>query len=177
MPGMDTDTVYRMLGEFVVSFQWLETRFREMGWVILDPHRKEWPPRALRNESFASLVDKVEELYLGLMDRLDIDDADRRKGVMSDIVRRSHQIREHRNRIIHSAYIELKAGGEVLGFLRSNPKLKEHPTSDELLWDQEPVTEETFESAMKELAQVAVDVNTCYVQLIQWAPFDKIRDT
>jgi hypothetical protein len=41
---MDIDTIYRKLGEFVVSFQWLENRFREIGWLILDPHRKHWPP-------------------------------------------------------------------------------------------------------------------------------------
>ena len=172
---MDIDAIYRKLGEFVVSFQWLENRFREIGWLILDPHRKHWPPRALRNESFNTLVDKVQKLYLSLIDRLAPDDAEERKRAFQAIVTESHELRRYRNRLIHSAYIELKAGGEIIGLLRSNPTLKEEPTSDELLWDQEVLKDESFQSGMKRMAEVAFDLNMHYVQLIHWAPFDKTR--
>jgi hypothetical protein len=172
---MDTDTIYRKLGEFVVSFQWLENRFREIGWLILDPHKKHWPPRALRNESFSAVVSKVEKLYLSLIDRLAPDDAEERKRTFQAIVTESHELRRYRNRLIHSAYIEVKAGGEVIGLVRSNPRLKEDSTSGELLWDREVLKDESFQSGMKRLAEVAFDLNMHYVQLIHWAPFDKTR--
>ena len=38
------DLAYKSLGEFVVVFQWRESKYREIGWFILDPERKDWPP-------------------------------------------------------------------------------------------------------------------------------------
>jgi len=172
---MDIDTIYRKLGEFVVSFQWLENRFREMGWLILDPERKHWPPRALRNESFNALVNKVQKLYFPLIDRLAPDDAEKRKSAFQEIVSESHELRRYRNRLIHSAYIEVKAGGEIIGLIRSNPRLEEESTSGELLWDREILKDESFQSGMKRMAEVAFDLNMHYVQLIHWAPFGKKR--
>nr|WP_057929649.1 hypothetical protein [Burkholderia ambifaria] len=31
--------VYQRIGEFTVSFQWIENKLREIGWFILDPER------------------------------------------------------------------------------------------------------------------------------------------
>ncbi len=172
---MDADAIYKGLGEFVVSFQSLEDLFRQTGWLILDPHRKEWPPRSFRTDSFATLVNEVEGLYVKLMDNLAVKDADERKRVFRDIARESHQLREYRNRLVHSAYIELKAGGEVVGLLRSNPRLKEDPVSEELLWDQEYISTDSFKSGMRKLADVVCELGMCYTQLIHWAPFEKRR--
>jgi hypothetical protein len=66
----DTDKIYQRIGEFVVTFQWLENKLREIGWLILDPARAEWPPKALREESNFALVNNVETLYIGLIDSL-----------------------------------------------------------------------------------------------------------
>lgn len=172
---MNTDTIYHKLGEFVVSFQWLENRFREIGWLILDPERSHWPPLALREETNHDLLVKVEELYFKLIDRLSPDDAAERKELFRGLVADSHKMRRYRNRLAHSAYIELKAGGEVIGILRSNPRLKEDAETGELKWDQEALTEHSFEDGMKELGRIAWDLNMHYVQLIHWAPFDRKR--
>lgn len=171
---MDIDTIYRKLGEFVVSFQWLENRFREIGWLILDPDRKHWPPRDLRDERCCDLLDKVEELYLSVIDRVSPEDAHDRQQAFQRIVSDTHEIRRYRNRLVHSAYFELKAGGEVIGLLRSNPKVKEDPVSGEVHWDQEPLTEGSFQSGMERMAKIAFDLNMHYVQLIHWAPFDTV---
>jgi len=40
----DIDRAYRSIGEFVVAFQWIEDLYRQIGWFILDPERKNWPP-------------------------------------------------------------------------------------------------------------------------------------
>ena len=36
---------YQGIGEFVVAFQWVEDLYRQIGWLILDPERRAWPPR------------------------------------------------------------------------------------------------------------------------------------
>lgn len=160
----------------MVSFQWLENRFREIGWLILDPKRTEWPPKSLRTESFSELIGKVQKIYSELINRIAPEDAEKRKRAFDAIVKETHSLRKYRNNLIHSAYIELKAGGEVLGLIRSNPRLKEDPISSELSWDQETLTEESFESGMKRMANIAIQLNLHYTQLIHWAPFDRVRD-
>lgn len=172
---MNSDLIYKNLGEFVVSFQWLENRFREIGWLILDPKRTQWPPKSLREENFGELIDKVQILYNGLIDNIAPEDAEERKRAFEAIIRESHALRKYRNVLIHSAYIELKAGGEVVGILRSDPRLKEYPISNDLLREQEMVTEQSFERGMKRMADVAMQLSLHYLQLIHRAPFDKAR--
>jgi hypothetical protein len=60
------DLAYKSLGEFVVVFQWMESKYREIGWFILDPERKDWPPMALRKETNSQLIDKSDVPFLQL---------------------------------------------------------------------------------------------------------------
>ena len=60
---MDEARTSQRIGEFVVSFQSLENRIREIGWFILDPGRKEWPPKLLREETNAALFDKSRSYF------------------------------------------------------------------------------------------------------------------
>jgi hypothetical protein len=70
MEPLNTDRVYQRIGEFVVCFQWIEDKFRQIGWLILDPMRKEWPPMSLRNLSNKELIEKVESLFVNLVWRV-----------------------------------------------------------------------------------------------------------
>lgn len=44
--AFSVETAYKAIGEFVVVFQWAESKYREIGWFILDPEQIEWPPHA-----------------------------------------------------------------------------------------------------------------------------------
>lgn len=55
---MDEHGIYKRIGEFVVCFQFIENKLREIGQYILDPARKVWPPQALRRESSKNLAKK-----------------------------------------------------------------------------------------------------------------------
>jgi hypothetical protein len=169
---VNTDKIYQRIGEFVVCYQWLENKYREIGWLILDPCRKEWPPKQLRNESSEELIGKVESLFIDLMSRLDVPDKDERIADFKSIVAGSHAMRQYRNNLLHSAFIELKAGGEVMGILRSNPKIKIDPKSGEVLFDQEALTVKAINNKVKELGKLAFPLGQHYIQLIHWAPFD-----
>jgi hypothetical protein len=81
-----------------------------------------------------------------------------------------HQLRRDRNRILHSAFIELKAGGEVQEILRSNPRLTTDEETGEYLFDQEALTPESFEHEMRKMAEVALFLNRAYTQLIHRYP-------
>jgi len=169
---MDQDKIYQRIGEFVVSFQGLENLIREIEWFILDPGRENWPPMDQRNETTAILFTKVEELFLDALPRCQLDselEADFRRSFAVN-AERFRNLRRARNKILHSAYIELKAGGEVHGVMRSNPKLIMDSETGEPLFDQELLSEKSFEKEFREMAELFVFFNMCYKQLIQRFP-------
>jgi hypothetical protein len=165
------DKLYQCIGEFVVSFQGLEDLFRQIGWLILDPHRTVWPPTWFRDVTNNELLNQVERLFGDLMNAMNRADAATRKAEFASLVARSHEIRKYRNTLLHSAFIELRAGGEVIGLLRSNPKPKTDPATGDSVFDQEALTEEAIVGKLRELAEVHLSAGRHYIQLIHWAPF------
>ena len=166
------DLVYQRIGEFTVSFQWLENKLREIGWFILDPERVQWPPPGLRNLTNEKLVDKVHDLFVQALPKCKLPcelEADFGES-FATATERLHQLRRDRNRILHSAFVELKAGGEVQGVLRSNPKIQVDEETGEPMFDEELLTAESFTKEMKMMAEVAVVLNRAYIQLIHRYP-------
>jgi TPR repeat protein len=110
----DTENrIYQRIGEFVVSFQWLENKLREIGWFILDPERSIWPPTGLRNLTNEKLINEVHRLFLDALPKCELPDPDASQSHfiegMSEIVDTLHQLRRDRNRILNSDFIELRA--------------------------------------------------------------------
>lgn len=162
------ERIWQRIGAFVVSFQWLENKMREIGWFILDPRRKDWPPKALRKGSLESLLDDVEKLFLTAIKkcRLDKELEDEYLESFPMHIQRFHKLRRARNRILHSAYIEVKAGGEVLALVRSDPKLIVDSETGEISIDQETLTEQSFDKEFGELAELSMFFGRCELQLI-----------
>lgn len=164
--------IYQRIGEFVVTFQWLENKLREIGWFILDPDRKVWPPTELRKLRTEKLIDKVHSLFHEAIPKCKLDDHLEKDYRDSFTLCRDtlHELRQDRNRILHSAFIELKAGGEVQGILRSNPQLMLNDATGEQDFDQEFLRPESFDIEMKRMAEAALFLNRAYSQLIQRYP-------
>lgn len=164
--------IYQRIGEFAVSFQWVENKLREIGWFILDPDRREWPPRGLRNLTNEKLIDTVHRLFNEALPKCELPielETDFRNS-FSSTANTLHQLRRDRNRILHSAFVELKAGGEVQGLLRSNPKIEVDEETGQTLFDQEMLSPESFSSEMKAIAESALFLNRAYLQLIHRYP-------
>ncbi len=173
---LDEAKIYQRIGEFVVSFQWLENRIREIGWLVLDPARKNWPPMDLRDETTAALFTKVEKLFLDALPQCRIDmelETDFRTSFAKNATR-FHNLRRSRNKILHSAYVELMAGGETLGLIRSNPRLEVDHETGEPLFDHGVLSENSFELEFKEMGDLAIFFNRCYIQLIHRLPVGKL---
>lgn len=168
----DEGLVYQRIGEFTVSFQWLENKLREIGWFIMDPERKDWPPKGLRALTNEKLIDKVHELFLQALPQCKLDKELEVDFKMSFVARAAalHQLRRDRNRILHSAFIELKAGGEVVGLMRSNPRVQIDEETGSVLFDQETLTSESFAAEMQKMAEAAIFLNRAYMQLIRRFP-------
>ncbi len=114
---------YQALGEFVIVFQWVEHLYRQIGWFILDPEHKQWPPMQLRQESNHDLLNKVTALYVDLTQQYELPLGEQKSKEMIVLKDQFHELRRYRNRVVHSTYVELKAGGETLGYIRANPEI------------------------------------------------------
>lgn len=166
------EQVYKRIGEFVVSFQWLENKLREIGWFVLDPKREEWPPTALRRLTNSDLIEEVHRLFRDAIRKCKLDaelETDFLESFDScrDML---HKLRRDRNSILHSAFVELKGGGEVQAIMRSNPRLTTEEETGELLFDQEILRPDSFDDKMKEMAEAALFLNRAYTQLIHRYP-------
>jgi hypothetical protein len=164
--------VYQRIGEFTVSFQWLENKLREIGWFILDPDRKEWPPKGLRALTNEKLIDKVHALFLQALPRCKLEaelEADF-EAAFAACAKELHQVRRNRNRILHSAFIELKAGGEVVGLMRSSPTLEVDEETGDVLYDTEMLTAECFANEMRRMGEAAMFLGRAYLQLTHRYP-------
>ena len=166
------EKIYQRIGEFAVSFQWLENKLREIGWFILDPERAEWPPKNLRNLTNEKLIHRIHELFIEALPkcRLPAELEEEFKESMDSCAQILHQLRRDRNRILHSAFIELKAGGEVQGLVRSDPRLGVDEETGETLFDQEYLTPNSFDSEMQKMAEAALFLSRVYTQLIHRYP-------
>jgi hypothetical protein len=164
--------IYQRIGEFIVSFQWIENNLREIGWFILDPGRLNWPPAELRNLTNEKLIDQVHGLFIQALPKCQLPqelESDF-KELFESSAKVLHQLRRNRNRILHSALIELRAGGEVQGILRSDSKLKIDEESGDVLFEQEILTGESFAKEMAMMAELALFLNRAYLQLIHRYP-------
>ena len=130
---------YQGIGEFVVAFQWVEAKYREIGWFILDPTRANWPPMRLRREKNGELIDKVTTMFITLTEEYEFPNGAERASDFAVLRPRFHALRDYRNRLLHSAFIEMKAGGEIAGYVRASPKVSVDPESGALIHDHEPL--------------------------------------
>ena len=116
----------------------------------------------------AALFSKVEKLLLKALPKCDLGpelEEDFRTSFVESAAR-FHNLRRARNRILHSAFIELKAGGEVQGLLRSNSQISVDPETGEALFDQDFLSENSFQNEFREMAELIMFFNRCYTQLI-----------
>lgn len=159
------DKIYQYIGEYVVSFQWIENKIRTIGWFILDPNNENHPQKELREESSYKLFQKFEKLFLEALAKCDLP-LDLENDFRSSLKENSElfqNIRKARNDILHSAYLELKAGGEIMGTMKSNSKLnKDYEAST-----NEMLTDKSFKKEMENMAILALFLNRCHMQLIQ----------
>ena len=117
----------------------------------------------------------IKSSAVNLVSGLDLEDRDERIQDFRAIVAGCHKLRQYRNNLLHSAYIELKGGGEVLGILRSNPKVRIDPVTGHKVFDEEAVTDEAISEHLQQLGELAFSLGQHYLQLIHWAPFDSSR--
>lgn len=165
------DETHKVLGEFVVIFQRVENLYREIGWFILDPDRHRWPPTELRKEVIGNLINTVTDLFVNLTETFALENGQEKAGEMKRLCERFHEFRKLRNRLLHSTYIELRGGGEVHGYFRSNPQPGVDSETGELIVDQENFTADSIYGELRGYSHDIFSLGLIKTQLIHWYPF------
>ncbi len=166
----DADLVYRRIGEFAVCFQWLEHQFREIGWLLLDPCRQTWPPTDLRDLTNHNLLNRVRQIYLQVVSTLNGAGVQGYCDSFSYVVDRAHEARRFRNDLLHSAYVELKAGGDVQEIMQANPRAIVG-AGGVLEVTTNLLSAQDLSARLASLGSLSVGVDMHHRQLIHWSPF------
>lgn len=162
------DKIYQRIGEFVVIYQWIENQLREIGWIIIDPNHQKFPQTELCEESSCELFQEFERLFLEALPKcqLPLDLENDFRNSLNEYKQIFHNLRQSRNNILHSAYLELKGGGEVLGMMRSNPKINKKT----MRFDNEILTGKSFDQEIQNMTKLALFLGRCKIQLIHRYP-------
>jgi hypothetical protein len=173
----DEDTIYRQLGRFVVTFQVLENQLVQLASYALDPahggHQARLPPdrtgrrRLVAHLWFHELLDKTFTSVGDFLDRYRGAEPEFRE-LLNGLLDRCRELAHYRNRVVHSAYLFLEGGGELVAIARSD--LTAGAGDEEVELDQELLTEDSFQEVMGEIAEVAFAIGQCRLQLIHWYP-------
>jgi hypothetical protein len=169
----EVDLTYQAIGEFVVVFQWVEHLYRQIGWRILDPEQGQWPPMALRSENNRDLINRVTDLFIELTRSYAFPNGAEKAQEMESLRAPFHELRRYRNRVLHSTFVELKAGGDLHGYVRAGLQIGVDPESGELIYDREPFTAQSVHDKLSEYGQHMMQLNFLHVQLIHWMPFER----
>lgn len=171
---VDADAIYRELGKYIICFQWLETKIVDVANFLLDPERTGHGKAKLTGMAFGRLRTYADDLFAQYVTNAAIKNADEWKQAFHKLMDRCRQIAEHRNRLVHSAYVHLEGGDQLLGIIRSKVALK---TGGEAgprhEFDQEYLTPETFDEPLREIAEVGFAIGQTYLQLLHWHKGDK----
>jgi hypothetical protein len=163
--SFDADEIYRQLGIFVVCFQYLESELAEICWLLTEPPFAKGEREQLARLTYGKLVRETRKRITALLKRRNLD----RPEFVTRAERVLNECRELgylRNRIVHSAFVHLEAGGELRGIMRSNMRVQAAGESH----DVEFLTRESFDAPLASLAQTAFSLGQLHIQLVHWTP-------
>lgn len=168
----DIEEIHAAIGRFIVFFQTAEDIYRQIGWLLVDPTRKNWPPMEFRRESNRDLVNKVTDKFIQLTKDFSFPNGAEKAAEAEELRKHFHALRDYRNRLVHSSYFEIVAGGKVAAVVRTDPRIFIDPETGELITDQENFTPELVQAKLHEHVTHVFRLNLLKVQLIHWAPFE-----
>jgi len=162
--------LYQSIGRFVIAFQQLENTYREIGWYVLDPERKNWPPMELRRETNSELIDKVTELLEGLIRAGTFANGESWLPKIRYLRENFHELRKYRNKLLHSGFIPIATKDEVFAFYTADAKLTIDPDTGQMTNGLGQVTAKQVDDKIVEYGQPIIQLYFLKAQVIHWLP-------
>ena len=168
----DAEAIYRQIGIYVVSFQYLEDLLFQICWFFSERPYSEVGRLRLVNKRFPTLIAEAERRVGDFLAADDRDDSDFARSFCAHMVD-CRKIERERNRIIHSAYVHLEGGKELRGIVRSDMRKAKDGAS--VVFDRTSLTEQSLEVELQRLAEVIFRVSFDLRQLTIWRPDPRSR--
>ncbi len=168
MKALDPKPLYEAIGQYVIGFQWLVNKLWLAATFAQHPEQQTSDRWALLDLSLARLIDQFQSSALASVRRCQPERAPAFETELKALIDRCHDARKRRNRFIHSAYVHLEGGGELLGIFRSDIISRGAVTPETPMFDQEPATPELFKQELERAVQIGIEVGQCHMQLIHW---------
>jgi hypothetical protein len=162
---LDADAIYRQIGVYVVSFQHLENQLFQICWFLSEPCYSESGRRELAEKPYGWLVGETGRRVYDFLCSQNRENSEFAEGFHTHLSQ-CHAIGKERNRIVHSAYIHLEAGGKLHGIVRSD--MRKDSQGPDVDFDQEYLTEQAFADELRQIAEVAIALSVDFRQLIFW---------
>jgi hypothetical protein len=168
---LDADAIYRQIGLLVVAFQSLESELMQICWLLTDPAYAPDGRRALAKLSFSHLVTETQNRVESFVAEQGLDDSEFRRDFLRrfrGLLAHSRSIARHRNKIVHSAYVHLEGGSELLAIVRSD--MTSAVDRNDVDFDRELLTAISFDAALQDLAWTGFQLGQSKMQLTTWVP-------
>lgn len=167
---VDEQAVYAEIGRYVVCFQALENELVLICWLCWDPPNGPEGRRDLADLSFSRLVGMTSERVHELLCRKRLEDTEFRqrwRGNFDVTMDCCRSVARERNAILHSTYIHIEGGDELMGIVRS--EMRRDPEGSGVTFDQEWLGPTSFEEPLRRLVETYLAVCHCKAQLLHWA--------
>lgn len=165
---MNESKIYQELGKYIVCFQWMENQLKQIGWHLRTPEDPFASRAYFSNMWFKTTVEKIKDQFSIFLHNRNIDNIQSNIDGFNKTLDQCLSVAYTRNQLIHSTYVFCESYGEVLGMMRS--KLgKDIEDHNRVTFDQQDLSENSFDQPLKELAEVCFDLGHLYVQIIHWS--------
>lgn len=172
-PAFAPGEIYQRIGEVVVCFQWIENLLCQIHWTLTDPNWEKDPRRLTADLWFKALVDSAHTELLQFAERVMPQDPGGWIERAPAMFEQCKALAIERNKVVHSAYVELKAGGELVGLLRSDMAIDRE--SGELKFDQDHLTSTSFGVFLRNAGELGIQLGLLHKQIIHWLPATRSR--
>lgn len=161
--------IYQQLGQFVVLFQLVENYLIRICELLIDPNLTRNGRVVLAGLGFRDLAVKANVLFALLAEKLATPDAEEKTREFDRLAKHCLELAVLRNKLVHSTYVHLEAGGELQVILRSKAKLMTGGAEGpRYIFDQEQLTDMSLEEALRNVAETAFALGTFQRQVLRF---------
>jgi len=161
----DTEALFAALGRYVIVFQWIEGVLDQI--LLLAWGHENWgsSQAKLAKMKNKQKVDAVKKVVLKSSDFARVHTRPEWCAHFVSVIERLHAERMLRNAIMHSQYLFQLADAGLSAPLSSNRRMLEG-LEGKAVFDQQELTKERQTEILRDVAQLAIEVNFLHVQLV-----------
>jgi hypothetical protein len=174
---LDPAPIYQQLGQFVVLFQLVENYLVRIAEILIDPNLTGNGRVVLAGLGFRDLAVKANVLFALLTEKVNTPEAEKKQKEFDTLTKHCLELAALRNKLVHSTYVHLEAGGELQVIFRSKAKLVTGgPEGPRYTFDQEQLTDVSLDDALKDIAETAFALSTFQRQVLLFQKMTGFRN-